>query len=71
MAMEPAWALFFAVVLTGESMNAVQGLGAALVLIAVAGHEALPLLTGTNRAGGGAGGGGGVRPGRHARRLQR
>jgi drug/metabolite transporter (DMT)-like permease len=56
MAMEPAWALFFAVILTGERLSAAQGVGAALVLLAVAGHEALPLLGG----GGGGGGGGGV-----------
>ncbi len=69
LAMEPAWALFFAVVLTGETINAVQGLGAALVIIAVAGHEGLPLLRRVNGDGGGDGGG--LRPGRHARRLQR
>lgn len=77
MAMEPAWALFFAVILTGERLNAVQGVGAGLVLLAVAGHEAVPLLSGgdgssAGRHGrGGVAGDGGGRPGRHARRLQR
>ena len=44
MAMEPAWALFFSVLLAGQRLNALQGLGAALVLAAVVGHELAPLL---------------------------
>ena len=42
MAMEPAWALFFAVLLAGQRLDLLQGLGAALVLAAVLGHEAIP-----------------------------
>ncbi|MGO8685810.1 MAG: DMT family transporter [Candidatus Dormibacteria bacterium] len=44
MAMEPAWALFFAVLLAGQHLDAVQAAGAAMVLIAVVGHEAAPQL---------------------------
>jgi drug/metabolite transporter (DMT)-like permease len=46
LAMEPAWALLFSVLLAGQRLDAVQGLGAALVLAAVIGHEALPQLAG-------------------------
>ena len=44
MAMEPAWALFFAVLLAGQHLDPVQAVGAALVLAAVIGHEAAPQL---------------------------
>jgi drug/metabolite transporter (DMT)-like permease len=36
---EPAWALFFGVTLAGQRLNLVQALGAALVLVAILGHE--------------------------------
>jgi drug/metabolite transporter (DMT)-like permease len=49
MAMEPAWALFFAVLLAGQRLNAIQAVGAVLVLGAVVGHEALPQLAGARR----------------------
>lgn len=45
LATEPAWALVFAVTLAGQRLDAVQVVGAALVLVAVIGHEAAPLLT--------------------------
>ncbi|MEP7105464.1 MAG: DMT family transporter, partial [Chloroflexota bacterium] len=40
LATEPAWALFFSVLLTGQRLGAVQGAGAALVLLAIFGYEA-------------------------------
>lgn len=43
-AMEPAWALFFAVILGKQPLGLIQALGAALLLAAVIGHEAVPLL---------------------------
>jgi drug/metabolite transporter (DMT)-like permease len=49
MAMEPAWALFFAVLLAGQRLNPIQAVGAVLVLGAVVGHEALPQLAGARR----------------------
>jgi len=42
LAMEPAWALLFALLLAGQHLDLVQGLGAVLLLGAVVGHEALP-----------------------------
>jgi drug/metabolite transporter (DMT)-like permease len=44
LATEPAWALVAAVVLAGQRLDAVQAAGAALVLIAIVGHELAPLL---------------------------
>ncbi len=40
LATEPAWALVFAIIFAGQRLDAVQGLGAALVLLAILGHEA-------------------------------
>ncbi len=51
---EPAWALVAAVVLAGQRLDLVQGLGAVLVLVAIVGHELVPLLgrgRGKNRIG--------------------
>ncbi|MDQ6741683.1 MAG: DMT family transporter [Candidatus Dormibacteraeota bacterium] len=42
LASEPVWALFFSVILAGQRLDAVQALGAALVIAAIVGHE-LPL----------------------------
>jgi drug/metabolite transporter (DMT)-like permease len=39
---EPAWALFFSVLLAGQRLGSLEAAGAALVLVAIAGHE-LPL----------------------------
>jgi drug/metabolite transporter (DMT)-like permease len=39
LATEPAWALGFSILLAGQRLNAVQAGGAALVLVAVIGHE--------------------------------
>jgi len=50
MAMEPAWALFFAVLLAGQHLNLVQAVGALLVLAAVVGHEAAPQLAAARRS---------------------
>jgi drug/metabolite transporter (DMT)-like permease len=44
LAMEPAWALLFSMILTGQRLGPVQVIGAVLVLAAVIGHEAVPLL---------------------------
>ena len=44
LATEPAWALVAAVVLAGQRLDAVQAAGAALVLVAIVGHEMVPLL---------------------------
>ncbi len=49
-AMEPAWALFFAALLAGQRLGPAQATGAALVLAAVVGHEAVPLLAAGRRA---------------------
>jgi len=43
LATEPAWALLAAVVLAGQRLDLVQGLGAALVVTAIVGHELVPL----------------------------
>lgn len=43
LATEPAWALLFAIVLAGQRLDIAQVIGAALVLMAVIGHEAAPL----------------------------
>lgn len=40
LASEPAWALLAAIVLAGQRLGALQAFGAALVLVAVVGHEA-------------------------------
>jgi drug/metabolite transporter (DMT)-like permease len=48
--MEPAWALLFAVLLAGQRLNLVQGLGAVLLMGAVVGHEALPQRAGARRS---------------------
>jgi drug/metabolite transporter (DMT)-like permease len=50
MAMEPAWALLFAVLLAGQRLSLVQALGALLLLGAVVGHEALPQLAAARRS---------------------
>jgi drug/metabolite transporter (DMT)-like permease len=50
MAMEPAWALFFAVLLAHQQLNVPQVVGAVLVLGAVVGHEALPQLAPPRRS---------------------
>ncbi len=44
MALEPAFALFFSLTLTGQRLGLLQALGATLLLIAVVGHEALARL---------------------------
>jgi drug/metabolite transporter (DMT)-like permease len=49
LATEPAWALVAAVVLAGQRLDLVQGAGAALVLVAIVGHELVPLLGRTQR----------------------
>lgn len=46
LAMEPAWALFFAVALGSQRLDAAQAAGALLVLAAVLGHEVAPALAG-------------------------
>jgi drug/metabolite transporter (DMT)-like permease len=48
LASEPVWALFFSVLLAGQRLDVVQGLGAALVIAAIVGHE-LPLPAGITR----------------------
>jgi drug/metabolite transporter (DMT)-like permease len=48
LASEPAWALLAAIVLAGQRLGAVQALGAAFVLLAVAGHEVIAAAR-TNR----------------------
>jgi drug/metabolite transporter (DMT)-like permease len=53
LAMEPAWALFFAVLLAGQRLDPIQAAGAGLVLIAVLSHEATPALKARRRASGG------------------
>jgi drug/metabolite transporter (DMT)-like permease len=44
LATEPAWALVSSVVLAGQRLDLVQGMGAVLVLAAIVGHELAPLL---------------------------
>jgi drug/metabolite transporter (DMT)-like permease len=44
LATEPAWALAAAVVLAGQRLGLLQAAGAALVLVAIVGHELAPLL---------------------------
>ncbi|HEX6487618.1 MAG TPA: DMT family transporter [Candidatus Dormibacteraeota bacterium] len=46
LASEPAWALMFAVLLAGQRLGAAQAFGAALVLVAVIGHEAAGAISG-------------------------
>jgi drug/metabolite transporter (DMT)-like permease len=48
LASEPVWALFFSVLLAGQRLDLVQGLGAALVIGAIVGHE-LPLPSRASR----------------------
>jgi drug/metabolite transporter (DMT)-like permease len=43
LATEPAWALVAAVVLAGQRFGLVQAMGAALVLVAILGHEGASL----------------------------
>ena len=50
LATEPAWALVAAVVLAGQRLGPVQGIGAALVLLAILGHEALAMRGGPSPA---------------------
>ncbi len=47
---EPAWALLAAVGLAGQRFGLVQGIGAALLMLAIIGHEALAALEGRNAA---------------------
>ncbi len=42
LATEPAWALAFSVILTGQRLGPIQAFGAALMLIAIIGHEIAP-----------------------------
>jgi drug/metabolite transporter (DMT)-like permease len=49
LATEPAWALVAAVVLAGQRFGALQAAGAALVLIAIVGHELAPLIENARR----------------------
>jgi drug/metabolite transporter (DMT)-like permease len=44
LATEPAWALVAAIVLAGQRFGALQAAGAAVVLIAIVGHEVAPLV---------------------------
>jgi drug/metabolite transporter (DMT)-like permease len=44
LATEPAWALAASIVLAGQRLDLLQAAGAALVLIAIVGHEGLPLI---------------------------
>ena len=50
MAMEPAWALLFAVLLAGQHLNLVQGVFAGLLRGAGGGHEALPQRAAARRS---------------------
>jgi len=45
LATEPAWALGFSILLAGQRLDLVQAVGAALVLLAIVGHELVPELT--------------------------
>jgi len=45
LATEPAWALGFSVLLAGQRLDLLQAVGAALVLLAIVGHELVPELT--------------------------
>jgi drug/metabolite transporter (DMT)-like permease len=54
LATEPAWALVASIALAGQRLDAVQAAGATLVLVAIVGHELLPLIgatRGKNRIG--------------------
>jgi drug/metabolite transporter (DMT)-like permease len=44
LATEPAWALVASIVLAGQRLSVVQAAGAALVLVAIIGHELTPLV---------------------------
>ena len=44
LATEPAWALVASIALAGQRLNAVQAAGAAIVLVAIVGHETVPLV---------------------------
>ena len=50
LASEPAWALLFAILLAGQRFGAQQALGAALVLVAVIGHEVLAAISARTEA---------------------
>lgn len=50
LASEPAWALLFAIVLAGQRFGFQQALGAALVLVAVIGYEALAAISARTEA---------------------
>jgi drug/metabolite transporter (DMT)-like permease len=43
LATEPAWALVAAILLAGQRFGVVEAIGAAIVLAAILGHEALAL----------------------------
>jgi drug/metabolite transporter (DMT)-like permease len=45
LATEPGWALAFAALLAGQRLAGLQALGAAMVLVAIAGHEAAAALS--------------------------
>ena len=49
LATEPAWALAAAIALAGQRLGNVQAAGAGLVLVAIVGHELVPLLEGRRR----------------------
>lgn len=46
LATEPAWALVFSILLAGQRLGGVQAAGAGLLLVAIIGHELVPLLRG-------------------------
>lgn len=50
LATEPAWALGFSVLLAGQRLDAAQGAGAALLLLAILGHELLAARAGAVEA---------------------
>jgi drug/metabolite transporter (DMT)-like permease len=53
LASEPAWALFFSVLLTGQRLGVIEAAGAALVVAAILGHELAPAGEVGGRLGGG------------------
>jgi drug/metabolite transporter (DMT)-like permease len=50
LATEPAWALLAAIALAGQRFGLVQGIGAALLILAIIGHEALAAREGRKAA---------------------
>ena len=50
LATEPAWALVAAVALAGQRFGLLQGIGAALLVVAIVGHEALAAVAGRKAA---------------------